>query len=151
MADSLPQAGGAPITHLNVGMQALPVNATALIPSADYSAADPTPVLVPTLGATGLIVFVHMTAASGAGNTVTVNIDAFDPVSGGFVNIGQAALTSAVADFIVVVDPRIAADPTIPAGSKHVQIPLPDRLRIRPVGSGTRTTLTYSVGAALCL
>lgn len=138
-------------THLGVGRYVLPANAVNLIPSADYKSVDPVPFAIPTLGATGLIVFVHMTAATGAGNTVTVNIDVFDPVSGGFITIGTAALTSAVADFIVVVDPRIAADPTVPAGSKHVQIPLPDQVRIRPIGSGTRTTLNYSVGAALCL
>jgi hypothetical protein len=150
MADSL-AAAVTPNTHLGVGFTALPTNAQALIPSGDYSAADPTAVKIPTLNAVGLMIFVHMTVASGAGNTVTVNIDAFDPVSGGFITIGTAALTSAVADFIVVVDPRIAADPATPSGSKHVQVPLPDQLRIRPVKSGTTTTLTYSVGAALCL
>lgn len=138
-------------THMGVGRYALPANAAAMIPSGDYKSTDPTAVEIPTLGATGIMLFVHMTAATGAGNTVTVNIDAFDPVSGGFINIGTAALTSAVADFIVVIDPRNAADPATPSGSKHVQIPIPDRVRIRPVGSGTRTTLTYSVGAALCL
>jgi hypothetical protein len=138
-------------THLGVGRYALPTNAVNLTPSGDYKAVDPVPVLIPTLGASGLIIFVHMTAATGAGNTVTVNIDVFDPVSGAFITIGTAALTSAVADFIVVVDPRVTADPTVPAGSKHVQIPLPDQLRIRAIGSGTRTTLNYSVGAALCL
>lgn len=139
------------VTHLGVGATALPANASALIPSADYSVTDPTPVKIPTLNAVALILFVHMTVASGAGNTVTVNIETFDPVSGGFIVVGTAALTSAVADFIVVVDPRVATDPAAPSGSKHVQIPLPDQVRIRPVGSGTRTTLTYSVGAALCL
>lgn len=138
-------------TETAVGRYALPRNAQACIPNADYSSADPSPVEVPTLGATGLLIFVHMPVASGAGNTVTVNIDAVDPVSGATINIGTAALTSAVADFIVAVDPRIATDPSTPSGSKHVQIPLPDHLQIRPVGSGTRTTLQYSVGFALCL
>jgi hypothetical protein len=145
MADSL--AGIPPVTGLLSG--AIPVNARALIPSGDYKTTDPTPVVIPTVGATALMIFVHMTVASGAGNTVNINIDAFDPVSGGFINIGTAALTSAVADFIVVVDPRVATDPATPSGSKKIQIPLPDQIRIRPVKSGTTTTLTYSVGAAL--
>lgn len=138
-------------TETAVGAGALPRNAQACIPTGDYKSTDPQAVEIPTLGAVGLIIFVHMTAATGAGNTVTVNIDTVDPVSGAVINIGTAALTSAVADFIVVVDPRNAADPATPSGSKHVQIPLPDHLQIRPVGSGTRTTLNYSVGFALCL
>lgn len=138
-------------TETAVGRYALPRNAEKCISTGDYKSTDPTPVEVPTLGATGLIAFVHMTAAVGAGNTVTLNFDTVDPVSGAVINIGSAALTSAVADFIVVVDPRIASDPATPSGSKHVQIPLPDHLQIRPVGSGTRTNLNYSVGFALCL
>lgn len=142
-------------TNVNTGAASgrytLPVNASACIPTGDYKSTDPTPVEIPTLGAAGLIIFVHMTVASGAGNTVTVNIDTVDGVSGAVINIGTAALTSAVGDFIVVVDPRVAADPSTPSGSKHVQIPLPAHVQIRPVGSGTRTTLNYSVGFALCL
>lgn len=133
------------------GRYTLPRNAAQCIPTGDYKSVDPQAIEIPTLGATGLLIFVHMTAAVGAGNTVTVNIDALDPVSNTSINIGAAALTSAVADFIVVVDPRIANDPATPSGSKHVQIPLPDHLQIRPVGSGTRTNLNYSVGFALCL
>lgn len=140
-----------PNTEMGAGRYALPRNAIAGIVNGDYSATDPSPVEIPTLGATGLIIFVHMPVESGAGNTVTINIDAVDGVSGATINIGTAALTSAVGDFIVVVDPRVAADPSTPSGSKHVQIPLPDRLQIRPVGSGTRSTLQYSVGFALCL
>lgn len=139
------------LTETAVGRYALPRNAQSCIPTGDYKSTDPQAVEIPTLGATGLIIFVHMTAATGAGNTVTINIDALDPVSNTAINIGTAALTSAVADFIVVVDPRIASDPATPSGSKHVQIPLPDHLQIRPVGSGTRTTLNYTLGFALCL
>lgn len=134
-------------THLGVGAGALPANAVNLVPSADYSSVDPVSVLIPTLGAVGLMLFVNMTAASGAGNTVTAFLDVFDPVSGTFVPLGAGvALTSAVQAFVVTFDPRIAT-----AVGKGFQTPLPDQCRVRFVGSGTRTTLTYSVGAALCL
>lgn len=134
-------------THMGVGAGALPANASQLVPSGDYSVTDPVAVKIPSLGAVGLMVFVNMSIASGAGNTVTVFLDAFDPVSGTFIPLGAGvALTSAVQAFPVVFDPRIAT-----AAGKSFQTPLPDQLRLRFVGSGTRTTLTYSVGAALCL
>lgn len=133
-------------THLGVGATALPVNAVNLVPSADYSSVDPVRVNIPSLNAVGLLVFVNMTAASGAGNTVTVFLDALDPVSGTFVNLGSVALTSAVQGFVATFDPRVAT-----AAGKSSQTPIADQLSLRFVGSGTRTTLTYSAGAALCL
>lgn len=140
-------AGVPVVTHMGVGMTALPVNASALVPSGDYKATDPVAVLIPTLNAVALMVLVNMTAASGAGNTVTVFLDVFDPVSATFVPLGAGvALTSAVQPFVVVFDPRIAT-----ATGKSLQTPIPDQCRLRFVGSGTRTTLNYSVGAALCM
>lgn len=149
MADSLVQAGGAPVTHLSVGRYALPANAAALIPSASYAVTDPTPVPVPTLGATGLYIVTNITALTGAGNTVTLNIEALDPVSGLFFPLpfttGATAYTATGLN-VLLIDPRVPG-----VANKVQQAALPDQLRIRPVGSGTRTTLVYSVGAALCL
>lgn len=136
-----------PPTHMGVGRYALPANAVNLVVSGDYSLVDPPRVKIPSLGATGLMVFVNMTIASGAGNTVTVFLDTFDPVSGTFIPLGAGiALTSAVGAFVAIFDPRIAT-----AAGKSMQTPLPDQLSLRFVGSGTRTTLTYSAGAALCI
>lgn len=135
-----------PPTHMGVGATALPANASNLVASADFSGSDPTAVLIPTLNAVGLIVFVNMTIASGAGNTVTVFLDAKDPVSGQFINLGSVALTSAVQGFAAIFDPRVAT-----AAGKSSQTPIPDQCRLRFVRSGTTTTLTYSAGAALCL
>lgn len=133
-------------TETAVGRYALPRNAQSCIASGDYKSVDPQAVEIPTLGATGVLILVHMTAATGAGNTVTLNIETLDPVSGAVVLLGTVVLTSAVADFPVAIDPRIAT-----ATGKSLQTPVPDHLQIRPVGSGTRTTLNYSVGFALCL
>lgn len=135
------------VTHLGVGAPSLPVNASALLASGDFKAADPLPIVFPTLGAVGLMVFVNMTIASGAGNTVTVFLDTFDPVSGTWIPVGAGvALTSAVQAFVVTFDPRIAT-----AAGKGLQTAIPDQCRLRFARSGTTTTLTYSAGAALCL
>lgn len=138
-------------THLSVGRYALPVCADALIPSGDYKSVDPTAVEIPTLGATGVVVFLSVTAQTGAGNTITLNIDGFDPVSGAWFALPHATAApvyaaGAAGTLYFIVDPRIPG-----VQNKVTQAPIPGRLRIRPVGSGTRTTLNYSVGAALCL
>lgn len=141
--------GEAVNTHMGVGRYALPANAAALIPSADYSVTDPTPVLIPTLGATALLLFINITALSGAGNTVTFHVEARDPVSGQFFEL---PFTTAAPNFTAAGQAVLIVDPRIPGvANKVTQSPLPDQVRIRPVGSGTRTTLTYSVGAALAL
>jgi hypothetical protein len=147
MADSL--SVPVPDTHLSVGRYALPTNAVNMVPSADYSAADPKAVQIPTLGATALILFINITAQSGAGNTLTVNVEAFDPVSQTWFALPfttAAPNYTAAGAYTLIIDPRIPG-----VANKVTQSPLPDQVRIRPVGSGTRTTLTYSIGAALAL
>jgi hypothetical protein len=137
-------------THLSVGRYALPVCADALIASGDYKSVDPTAVEFPTLGATGVVIFLNVTAQTGAGNTITLNVDAFDPVSNSWLALPHTTAapvyTAGTGSLLFIVDPRIPG-----VQNKVTQCPVPGRLRVRPVGSGTRTTLNYSVGAALCL
>jgi hypothetical protein len=137
------------VTHLSVGRYALPAVADALIPSGDYKSVDPAAVEIPTLGATGLVVLLNVTALSGAANTITLHVEAFDPVSNTWIELPHAVATpvfTATGAVYFIVDPRVPG-----VQNKVTQAPIPGRVRIRPVGSGTRTTLTYSVGAALCL
>lgn len=125
------------------GRYTLPVSAR-LIPVADYSAVDPTPVEFSVLGATALIVTLNTVTLTGAGNTVTFNIEWFDPASQTWQPLGTALAVITVSFNKVVVDPRITA------GANSYQTPVPARVRVRPVGSGTRTTLSYAVGVQLC-
>jgi hypothetical protein len=137
------------VTGLDAGGAiALPQNARAFIPSGDYKATDPTPLEFPTHGATGVQLFLNVTAQSGAGNTITINLDAFDPVSQTWFPLVTTFTyaTGSAGTKLFEMDPR-----TIAVANQTVQHGVPDRVRCRPVGSGTRTTLNYSIGAALVL
>lgn len=135
-------------SHMMVGRYALPVSADNLIPSADYKSTDPTAVEIPTLGATGLQILLNVTAQVGAGNTITINVDVFDPVSATWIPVVTTFTyaTAAAGTKVFNLDPRMTA-----VANQVVQGTLGGRMRIRPVGSGTRTTLNYSIGASLCL
>lgn len=125
------------------GRYTLPVSAL-LIATADYSANDPAAVEFSTLGATALILTCNVATQSGSGNTVTFNVEWYDPASQTWVPLGTALALIATGVAKVIVDPRITA------GANSYQSPVPARVRVRPVGSGTRTTLTYAVGVQLC-
>lgn len=119
-------------------------NAIALIDSADYKSTDPTPVEFTPAEGVSLMILTDVTAQSGAGNTLTLNIDFWDPAKGAFVTIASPAITlGAAGQCLVIVSPYVTADAT------HIVAVLPEVVRVRPVGSGTRTTLNYSVSAYL--
>lgn len=126
-----------------VGFGNYPKAGTA-IASGDYKAADPTPAEFGTLGAVGLTVVIDITVQSGAGNTLTVNVEGFDPASGKWVTLLTSAGLVAVATTAIIVDPRVAASANVVA-----QKPLYEKMRVRPVKSGTTTTLNYSIGIHL--
>lgn len=126
-----------------VGFGNYPKSGTAIVSGA-YNAADPTAAEFGTLGAVGLTVVIDVTAVSGAGATVTVNVEGFDPASGKWVTLLTSAGLIAVATTPIIVDPRVA-----PTANVAAQKPLFERMRIRPVKSGTTTTLSYSIGIIL--
>lgn len=113
-----------------------------LAASADYKAVDPAALEFSPLGAKGVTVFTNVTAASGGGG-VTVNVEAFDPASGTWFALLTSTLVATVTTNTLIVDPRVAASANVAA-----QKPLWPRMRVRAVGSGTRTTLNYSIGIA---
>lgn len=127
-----------------VGVDALPYSGT-LIVSGDYKAADPAPAEFTPLGATGIVVIINITAQTGAGNTLTVHIDAWDPASQTWIAdvLVSAGLVATGSGFLTV-DPRVVA-----AANVKAQMPLFQKMRVRPVKSGTTTTLNYSVGLTL--
>ncbi len=83
-----------------------------------------------------------ITAASGGGG-VTVTIYGYDEGSATYVSLLASALKTATGHTTLRVDPRIAASANVAA-----QDGLPGKVRVACVGSGTRTTLTYSVGVS---
>lgn len=119
----------------------------AIIATGDYKTTDPTPVEVtPPLSASTLMVVLDITAQTGAGNTVTLNIEVWDPAKLAFVAVGTAptfAVGGATTNRVIVTPWMVpAAGPPI-----TLQSVLGQTMRIRPVGSGTRTTLNYTVSA----
>jgi len=144
MPDSL--VGPGVITHTGSGFYSLPETASACIPSADYKSVDPTAVEFGPVGATGLQILLNVTAQTGAGNTITINVDVFDPVSNTWIPVATTFTfaTGAAGTKVFNIDPRMTA-----VANQVVQGTLGQRMRIRPVGSGTRTTLNYSIGFSL--
>lgn len=131
---------------LSAGFGNYPATGTA-IPSADYTAADPTPAEFNALGAVGLTAVLVITAQSGAGNTLTLNIEGFDKASGTWVLLlASAAIANTPGTTVYIVDPRVVA-----AANVSAMKPLWERMRFRPVKAGTTTTLTYSVGFTLSM
>jgi hypothetical protein len=124
-----------------VGDERLPFAGT-VIKSADFSGADPTPTELALLGAEALTITVNITAISGAGATLTVSIDAWDEASQTWVNqLTSLGLTATGATQIYV------SHHMTPVANVAAQKPVAPRMRVRPVRSGTTTTLTYSIGA----
>lgn len=98
-----------------------------VVASADYSAVDPTVVILQKGAGTGLAVTVTPTAQTGAGNTVTLTARDADTAA----TIGSPlVITAAAAGTLILVLPT-----TI------------HRVSLTPVGTGTRTTLVYSISA----
>lgn len=112
-----------------------------VVASADFKSVDPvdSDVVVP-LGTTAFRVNLNITAASGGGG-VTVTIQGYDPGSDTFYTLLVSALKTATGFTQLLVDPRITASANLIA-----QVPVPRKVRVHCVGSGTRTTLNYSVG-----
>ena len=112
-------------------------------PSADYKSVDPATQVIACRGATALVVEVDCTAATGTGG-VTVTIKGFDEASGTYNTILASALIATSGHTKYTVSPLIAD-----ATNVSKQAYLPPKVQITMVGSGTRTTLNYSVGAFL--
>lgn len=123
------------------GARGLPISGT-LIASGAYQAADPSPAeFTPPFNATALEVVIDITVITGAGNTLTVTIEGFDKASGKWVSL----LVSAGLVAVATTKLRISAYATA-AGNTVAQENLFETMRVRPVKSGTTTTLTYSIG-----
>lgn len=103
------------------------ITGQTIIASADYKSVDPTAVTLQVGAANSVTVSVIPTAQTGSGNTVTVTFTDAD--------------TSTVLGTTLV----ITAGAT---GTKKVAIPAgTHRVTVTCVGTGTRTTLNYSVSA----
>lgn len=138
------------------GQHAQPVAGVA-IASGDYSVADPAPAETKLLGVQSILVVPDVTLISGAGATVTVNVDMWvpgrtgvaGPQPGAFIQIASIALT-AVGTYAIQANPWLTAATGAIGGfgaqTTAQQLQIPKWIRIRPVKSGTTTTLTYSVG-----
>ena len=110
------------------------------IASGDYHTADPSTVNVNCKGAVSLRVAIDVTAISGAGCTATVTISGIndDASATTYTLLSKAVTTSGVTELIV--------DPRVGSSAGHIdQEPLPELIQIAVVGSGTKTTLAYSV------
>lgn len=117
--------------------------ADTIVVSGDYKATDPTTVVLRTKGATSLRVNCKASANSGGGG-VTITISGVDPASGLLYTLLASALITDTAMHTYIVDPRILA-----ATNLNAQAPMPAVVKVAFVGSGTRTTLTYSASAEL--
>lgn len=118
-----------------------------LIATGDFSATDPKPVeFTPPIEATQVMLVLDITAQTGAGNTVTFNVELWDPAKAAFVAMGTAPTFAAggASTNKVIVTPYLAAAAGPPV---VIQCMLGATLRVRPVGSGTRTLLAYTVSA----
>lgn len=114
-----------------------------VIVSGDYHTTDPTPTeFTPSQRAQNLVLVVNISAVSGAGATVTVEVDGWDKGSLSWVPLLTSAGLVAVGASILRIGPNITATANISA-----QSPLFETMRVKPVGSGTRTTLNYSISA----
>jgi uncharacterized membrane protein (DUF441 family) len=114
------------------------------IASGDYKAANPTAVQLDTENAVSLRVGVNISAISGAGAQLVVNIEGYDKGSDSWYSLLASAALNATGFTPLVVDPRIAA-----VANSVAQQPLPTQVRIRPVKGGTTSTLSYSISADL--
>lgn len=114
-----------------------------VVKSADYKAVDPAVAIIDCQGATALQLVVSPTANSGGGG-VTVTISAVDPSTQALTTLLASVLITGTSPVVLEVDPRITA-----AANTIAQKSLPAKVSVAFVGSGTRTTLTYSASATL--
>lgn len=115
------------------------------IASGDYKSVDPAAVTVNCKGAQSLRIAVDPTAVSGSGCTATLTVSGVnDDASATLYTLGTLVVTATGAHEIVV-DPRVPFSNSPSGVVQFIQEPLPEVVSIAVVGSGTRTTLTYSV------
>jgi hypothetical protein len=121
---------------------ALPATGT-ILPSADYHLAAPAPVEfnVPQR-AQNLAITIVITAQSGAGNTLTVEVDAFDKASATWIPLLTSAGLVAAGTTVLRIGPAAT-----PSANVAAQSPLFETLRLKTTEAGTVTTLNFSVGA----
>jgi hypothetical protein len=80
--------------------------ADIVIPSGNYAAADPAPVEFTTVGAQALTVVLDVTAQTGAGNTITLQVEGFDPASGQWIQLSSPLYAGGAAKTIpFLIDP----------------------------------------------
>lgn len=114
-----------------------------VLASGDFKAADPAPIEVTTpYGANNVTLIISITVQSGAGNTLTVTVERWDEAKQGWVAMLVSAGLVAVADTELRIGTNIAASANVAANTV-----LPMVFRVKPVKSGTTTTLNYSIGA----
>ena len=130
-------------TNLYQGLKEAPVS-IQIVPSGDYKSVDAAiSTIVCPDDAVGMKVDIDITAASGGGG-VTVTVSAYDPATNAYdVTLLVSALKTGTGHTVLRIDPRIAASANLIA-----QDGLPGSVQVKCVGSGTRTTLTYSVGVS---
>ncbi len=97
--------------------------------------------------AKGVLVFFDITAVPGL-DTVTLSIEAKDPVSGKYFTLLDGGAQSAVGQFLYAVYPGVAD--TEAKFDAFEEMPLPRTWRITVTHSGTGS-FTYSVGASYIL
>lgn len=114
-----------------------------VVASADYKSVDPAAAIIDTQGGTALTLVVSPTLNSGGGG-VTVTISAVDPSTNALRTLLASVLITGTTPVVLVLDPRITASANLIA-----QVALPAKVKVAFVGSGTRTTLTYSASATL--
>lgn len=112
-----------------------------VIASGDYKSADPTAITIDTHNAKCLRLSTNVTDISGSGATVTVLVQAELPDGTTYATLLSKAITASGVT-VQLVGPSIVAASGIAANA-----PLPKRVKVTCTGSGTRTTLTYSVQA----
>jgi hypothetical protein len=119
-----------------------PVSA-ACIATGDYKSVDPPPAeFTLPINARIVTVYINFTAQSGAGNTVTTTIEGWDKASSTWVVLAAPAADAtggAHAKTYVLNPEKATADPIFGVAPWET-------MRVKCVGSGTRTTLNYSVG-----
>jgi hypothetical protein len=116
--------------------------AAVIVESGDYKSVDPAIQTLRTNGAEGLTVQVKASANSGGGG-VTVTINGISPAGDTYPLLVSALITGTTL-INLEIGPAILAATNL-AAMKF----LPAKVQVVCVGSGTRTTLTYTVCAEL--
>lgn len=122
----------------------LPTNDAIYVPQS-YAAQGATPAAIEfgcPQRAVNIMLVVNVTVISGAGNTLTVNLEGFDKTSGTWIPMLVSAGLVATGVVTMRVGPNITAGANVAA-----QMPLFETMRVRNGQAGTLTTLAYSIGA----